>query len=177
MSNKNQSSRRQKKVPRWFSDHVMDNPSQKKNDDVATKGVFGNEVYEMGSYTADDLNTEQPSQLTSTFSSSYGKLRKPNITTLSCMSNKNQSSRRQKKVPRWFSDHVMDNPSQKKNDDVVRDNKKENRVCNEELNDGIGETKLEATKGVFGNEVYEMGSYTADDLNTRQSIGYGYHDC
>ncbi|GJY29441.1 RNA-directed DNA polymerase, eukaryota, reverse transcriptase zinc-binding domain protein [Tanacetum coccineum] len=67
------------------------------------------------------------------------------------MSTSNRSSRRQKKVPSWFSNHVMSNSSQKKNDNVEQDNTKEIRVEKGGLNKEIGENDIEINKGVFGN--------------------------
>ncbi|GKB40422.1 hypothetical protein Tco_0885364 [Tanacetum coccineum] len=67
------------------------------------------------------------------------------------MSTNNRSSSRKKRVPSWFSDHVMENLSQKKNDDVEQDVTKEIRVKKVGLIDGIGKNDLETDKGVFGN--------------------------
>ncbi|GKC73630.1 RNA-directed DNA polymerase, eukaryota, reverse transcriptase zinc-binding domain protein, partial [Tanacetum coccineum] len=67
------------------------------------------------------------------------------------MSTSNRSSRRQKKVPSWFSDHVMGNSSQKKNENVEQDNTEEIRVEKGGLNETIGENDIEIDKGVFGN--------------------------
>ncbi|GKD59613.1 RNA-directed DNA polymerase, eukaryota, reverse transcriptase zinc-binding domain protein [Tanacetum coccineum] len=67
------------------------------------------------------------------------------------MSTNNRSSRRQKKVPSWFSDHVMGNSSQKKNDNVEQGTKEEIRVEKDGLNEEFGENDVEPDKGVFGN--------------------------
>ncbi|GJY86838.1 RNA-directed DNA polymerase, eukaryota, reverse transcriptase zinc-binding domain protein [Tanacetum coccineum] len=67
------------------------------------------------------------------------------------MSTKYRSSIRQKKVPSRFSNHVMGNSSQKKNDYVEQIETEEIRVEQGGLNDNFGENDNLMDKGVFGN--------------------------
>ncbi|GJS17916.1 RNA-directed DNA polymerase, eukaryota, reverse transcriptase zinc-binding domain protein [Tanacetum coccineum] len=64
------------------------------------------------------------------------------------MTIKNRSSRRQKRVPQWFSDHVMENTSQKINDNGVQEVTEEIRAKLDGCGDGIGENDLELNKRV-----------------------------
>ncbi|GJT58679.1 RNA-directed DNA polymerase, eukaryota, reverse transcriptase zinc-binding domain protein [Tanacetum coccineum] len=67
------------------------------------------------------------------------------------MSTDNHSSRRQKKVPSWFLDHVIGNSSQKKNDNMEQGTTEEIRVEKGGLNEEFRENDVESDKGVFGN--------------------------
>ncbi|GJU74804.1 RNA-directed DNA polymerase, eukaryota, reverse transcriptase zinc-binding domain protein [Tanacetum coccineum] len=69
------------------------------------------------------------------------------------MTANNRSSRRQIRVPTWFSDHVMEKVSQKRNDNEVQEVTEEIRANKDGIMDEIGENGVEADKEVFGNEV------------------------
>ncbi|GKC34153.1 hypothetical protein Tco_1046537, partial [Tanacetum coccineum] len=66
------------------------------------------------------------------------------------------SSRRQRKSPSKFDDHVMENPGQKRNDIVVQDRVEEIRAEENGLNKGDGENRTNEGIGVFGNRDKEL---------------------
>ncbi|GJZ96178.1 RNA-directed DNA polymerase, eukaryota, reverse transcriptase zinc-binding domain protein, partial [Tanacetum coccineum] len=84
------------------------------------------------------------------------------------MTIKNRSSRRQKRVPQWFSDHVMENTSQKMNDNGVQEVTEEIRAKLDGCGDGIGENDLELNKRVFGN--YDKGLSELNDSEMNMGV-------
>ncbi|GJY45973.1 RNA-directed DNA polymerase, eukaryota, reverse transcriptase zinc-binding domain protein, partial [Tanacetum coccineum] len=71
-------------------------------------------------------------------------------------STNNWSSRRQRKIPSKFDDHVMENPGQKRNDTVVQDRVEEIRAEENGLNKGDRENRTNEGIGVFGNRDKEL---------------------
>ncbi|GKB13881.1 retrovirus-related pol polyprotein from transposon TNT 1-94 [Tanacetum coccineum] len=85
------------------------------------------------------------------------------------MASNNISSRRQKKIPSKFVDHVMENQSQKKNDKGAQNETKEIRVEKVGLNNGEDENGVGDESGVFGNrdkDHYNGRKSDATDIGT-----------
>ncbi|GJW24772.1 RNA-directed DNA polymerase, eukaryota, reverse transcriptase zinc-binding domain protein [Tanacetum coccineum] len=78
------------------------------------------------------------------------------------MASNNRSSRRQKRIPSKFADHVMENQSQKKNDKGAQNDTEEIRVEKDGLNNGDGENGVIEELGVFGNmdKDHNIGKYS-----------------
>ncbi|GKA02249.1 hypothetical protein Tco_0674914 [Tanacetum coccineum] len=67
------------------------------------------------------------------------------------MASNNRPSRRQKKIPSKFVDHVIENQSHKKNDKGAQNETKEIGVEKVGLNNGEDENGVGDESGVFGN--------------------------
>ncbi|GJR19678.1 hypothetical protein Tco_0968205 [Tanacetum coccineum] len=85
------------------------------------------------------------------------------------MASNNRSSRRQKKIPSKFVDHVMENQSQKKNDKRAQNETKEIGVEKVGLNNGEDENGVGDESGVFANrdkDHYNGRKSDATDIGT-----------
>ncbi|GJW84489.1 RNA-directed DNA polymerase, eukaryota, reverse transcriptase zinc-binding domain protein [Tanacetum coccineum] len=85
------------------------------------------------------------------------------------MASNNRSSRRQKKIPSKFVDHVMENQSQKKNDKGAENETKEIGVEKVGLNNGEDENGVGDESGVFANrdkDHYNGRKSDATDIGT-----------
>ncbi|GJY06333.1 zinc knuckle CX2CX4HX4C containing protein [Tanacetum coccineum] len=85
------------------------------------------------------------------------------------MSSDIRSSRRQKRVPLKFSDHVMENVSQKKNGVVVQGETEEIRAKLSVNQNKLGENDEGTNKEVFGNKDSSQNKVTIPEENAEVS--------